>query len=1164
MYIAESPMPWGISMRRPAAVVSCMIATTVAVAGLVASPATAGVARQAEDPPPAAPDRVADPDAVLDAGWRASTDRAVTTVGDPTGLHVLVADRAGAYQWRTVATLTEPMLEADQWIGQFCVNGAGSHAVVVYAPRAFTNRPALMEAGAFAAVVDLATGDVTKLEQRVTLAYYNPACGADGTAVLSRLEQSYQAGVPAKTWIATVDTTSATVQTEVRADGQLSSAVPVGGEIIAAKGDTLVTVGAAGETTIITHTGGAPLRLMPEGDGGLAFQVGRDDEVDLARLADDGSTQVVETVPLGAVKLRPGAGGEVYAMGQPSGRLSGGALPEHWRSTDAPPDSQPSTEGGLVVIRAGNGVAPAAGLTTAATTGVGEPRPVRIEAKLPGRAEQPVLGFAVRPAVGLPGAVPSPSLGGPAGADQGGEPESGAGTMAEDYSTVPWDPDRACAVPRNDPQVQVYQPSHEEVEWAVDLAVRGQLTITRPANWLNSGLPSYSPQDLFPSKPLADGGSVPAQIMLAVVAQESNLYQASWRIVDGLAGNPLTSAGFYGMPWDNPDPYLLNWADVDCGYGAAQVTTGMHSDDTGQTVNGVQMTYTKQKAVAQDYAVNIAAGLRILQDKWNQTYNAGLIANDGDPSKLENWWFAVWAYNSGFYPDQGSGPWGVGWSNNPASPMYPEDRAMFLTAALPHPDVDPPDAVGYDNARHPNHWSYPERVMGFAYHSLRRWDYQQEEYLSTYQPAFFDGDTTLGVQPHRLTFCNIVVNDCDPENETYEAGQYPGYPLTHCMRDDLMCWYHGSRVWVLNGCEGCGVERRRYIGGTPEPPRANPIYSAPCTRVGLPDDALIIDDIDSAEPLGRHGCARTWGDNGTVELEFASRAGPQGDPVYPSKVDFHQINGGFGGHFWMAHVWDPNVKPAMRVTATWTLDSVVDGPAAVWVHVPDHGARTHSAHYQIGHEFGLADIEVQQEWISNRWRRLGAFQFDDQPWVRLSNMNEQAGGTVSMAFDAVAFQPLPVACYGQWCDGLDPNFSSCDQPGADVGDEIYGSTWSDSPDSPVNLSLQLREGPICQGRWAAITVDGWCETLPPCPISWPRFEYKVERQRLMGSEWVTTDQQSTLINFGTTGTYWTWMVPSDTADDRHQACYRGNAEDKTDEQWPRDKLGSWECTAWYP
>ena len=92
-----------------------------------------------------------------------STDRAWTTAGDADGFHLLVADAADGYRWRTAATLSEPGVETDQWIGNACVTGSGRRAVVVYAPRTFTNREALFDRGGFTAVVDLRHGVVRKL-----------------------------------------------------------------------------------------------------------------------------------------------------------------------------------------------------------------------------------------------------------------------------------------------------------------------------------------------------------------------------------------------------------------------------------------------------------------------------------------------------------------------------------------------------------------------------------------------------------------------------------------------------------------------------------------------------------------------------------------------------------------------------------------------------------------------------------------------------------------------------------------------------------------------------------------------------------------------------------------------------------------------------------------
>ncbi|HEU4424787.1 MAG TPA: SGNH/GDSL hydrolase family protein, partial [Pilimelia sp.] len=660
----------------------------------------------------------------------AGPDRAVTTSGDETGLHILVADNTAAdtatYRWRTAATLAEPGVETDQWIGQLCLTGSGRRAVVVYAPRQFTNREDAMASGGFAAVVDLDSGAVTKLAERVSLAYYNPACGVGETAVVSRLE--YGAGA-ASTWLGVVDTAGGARLSAVRTRGQVTSAIPYRGRLIAAKGNALVEVAPGGAVREVARTGAVPFRLMPDGADSLAFQTVRGADVELWRLAG-GTARPISSAPAGAVKLRPGTGGRVYVVGGNARKRTAGRLPGGWRAVDAPPDSAVSTTGALVVTRsaaAPGGRGPVDGLAdpVAITT-----RPAATRA-VAGAVTRRVVNPDVAPA----GLAPSPARRGHAAAGRApaaaGRPP--AARALADHSTTPWDPDRACAVPRNDPTIQVFQPSPKQVEWAANLAVRGQLTFQRPANWLNNGLPAYAPQGLFPSKPLAGGGYVPVQVLLGILAQESNMWQASFHAVDGSTGNPLTSSGFYGIRASaDADPRAIDWTKADCGYGAAQVTTGMRVTDTNTVVNGVLMDYTKQKAVALDYATNVAAGLRILQDKWNVTRGAGLIANDGDPSRIENWWFAIWAYNTGFYPQSGAAPWGVGWANNPANPHYPPDRKMFLTAPLDVPSEGVDDEVGYDNAKHPNHWSYPERVIGFAYTSLRRYDYSDRAWVPTY------------------------------------------------------------------------------------------------------------------------------------------------------------------------------------------------------------------------------------------------------------------------------------------------------------------------------------------------------------------------------------------------------------------------------------------------
>ena len=148
-------------------------------------PGTGSTAEPAPPPPGAVPP--ADRARVLPSDWRTSADLAWTTTGDAAGFHVLVAKASTGYQWRTVTTLVEQGFDSDQWVGNACLTASGNRLVVVYAPRSFTNRVDLFDRGGFTAVVDLASGRVTKMPILSTLAYFNPGCGAGEKAVVTQL-----------------------------------------------------------------------------------------------------------------------------------------------------------------------------------------------------------------------------------------------------------------------------------------------------------------------------------------------------------------------------------------------------------------------------------------------------------------------------------------------------------------------------------------------------------------------------------------------------------------------------------------------------------------------------------------------------------------------------------------------------------------------------------------------------------------------------------------------------------------------------------------------------------------------------------------------------------------------------------------------------------------
>ncbi|WP_329338811.1 hypothetical protein OG252_24870 [Streptomyces sp. NBC_01352] len=979
--------------------------TAVLAMALVAPLASAALTGSSPPGATPLPDRVTDT-SQLPSGWRQSEDRIVTYDGDGTGLHVLVADAAKAYKWRTAATLSEPGIDTDQWIGQSCVTASGDRAVVVYAPRQVINDQLGFQQGAFAAVVDLVDGTVTKLPQLVSLAYFNPGCGDGEQAVLSRPQGE-------GTQLLTVDARRASVTREQTVPGQLTSAVPFGTGIAAATGDSVVSVDRQGDVHTLARTEGTPFRLVPDAHSGLAYQVpAAGKKVEVRRVTDAGSDRLLGSGALGALAVH-GTGGHVFVTGKGAQEDTPGSVlpknwPQDWRVLDVPAASEVSTTGDLALTRVSNGGEAAGGDTVTVVAADGAAQPVGINALAPETGA--AFDFRVKPEAPRrsQGAEQSPALGRSADDESTGittnsvaDPSAGLHTnsvespsaamrldSADDDSPehTTTDPDRACAVTRNDPELQALQPSPAMVEWATDLAVQGKLDVRRRSGWNGTDLSSYTPQGMFPPVALEGGGRVPAQIMLGVLTQESNLVQATSRATAGESGN-FIQGGYYG---NGGSVHTVDWSAADCGYGIGQVTSGMARSDTTFTAE-------QQKAITVDYAANIAASVQILQDKWNQLYKQGILANGGDPRYLENWWFALWAYNSGFnQPDasDAAAPWGLGWFNNPANGLYPPDRKMFLSS-------------GYDDARTPNLWTYPERVLGWAAYSQQKTD----PTTGTSGPAFTVGTWPTGkapdAQPPHDAFCDPAVNECDTSKPRKVEGS--SQPEGPCQRDDFKCWWHEASTWT--DCTAtCGTEVLAYKATDPEP-KTTSSRPASCAST-LPANALIVDDVPNTVKFrvgSTNPCAgeKNWTSRGTLSFTFGS-AQQNGATVYPSKIDFHQLGSGFGGHFWFTHTRVPTYTDSV-VTGTWTPDRSIDGWARVLVHLPDHEANTGQATYRID----LGDGTVVEKTISqdtggkNTWVSLDSYEFHGTPTVSLSSDTADGTGDDSIAWDALAFEPLP-------------------------------------------------------------------------------------------------------------------------------------------------------------
>ncbi|MFJ6571015.1 hypothetical protein ACIQNU_26745 [Streptomyces sp. NPDC091292] len=993
---------------------AAMLAGTVQGSAGAADPGPGGEAgaRPAAPAPDAVPaDRRA---ALLGEDWKESGDVAWTTSGDASGFHVLTARERDGYAWRTAATLSEPGFDADAWIGNICVTGSGKRAVVVYAPRTFTNKPALMARGAFTAVVDLASGEVTKLKVKASLSYYNPGCGTGESAVLT---QSGGDDLPG-TRLIRLDTRTGAVAEPIRTKGQVTSAVPAaGGTVVGASGAQVVRIDARGRGTALARTDGVPYRLTPDGDGGLVFLDKRGETSRVKRIGAPAVARPDATRTRPAVLAQGRAtetgltrsAGTVYVTGATKRTAASAELPGTVRRlAGEPKDVTVSTRGAAVLEHPewGDGKG-----TLLLPGDAGRARTVKLSMTVRDSGRE--ASFTVDPARresehAAQGRAMSPGLTGAAPSAKAASGPS-AKAVAAASPTDPVEDERTCSVPRNDPRNQAMQPKPRQVEWAVDMAVTGYLNthISRPANWKNLGMPAYAPQSLFLNPVVEGGGRAMAQVMLGVTAQESNMWQAARSAVPGVTANPLIG-NYYGIDLydgSSANDWDVDFAEADCGYGITQVTDHMRMAGREDGHGGAAWDYQKQRAVALDYTANIAAGLQILISKWNETRAAGMTVNHGTSGRPENWYYALWAYNSGFYAKTTDGsPWGLGWANNPANPEWDAGRLPFMENAAGGDDASA--------AARPQLWPYQEKVLGFAAHPPSFLEspgvmvpaFRQATWNGTGEAVTVKGSALYnraGVKAPENAFCDTS-NSCDPSRISDSASN-DSATSGPCGRADFKCWWNKPVTWKTDCVDTCGYEFIRFANTMPEEADGT-AYPPVCTTAGLPSGALIVDDVPQGTPVIRPGCSNSgWSNAGTFSFQFSNNGT---ETVYPSKVDLHQLGAGFGGHFWFGHTRIADDKGMrLKIEGKWRLKDPLKSQAKVMVHLPDHGAQTARATYEIDTAHGTERRTISQPGNGNRWVSLGAFRFDNTPEVRLNSIASDGTGDKDIAFDAVAFVP---------------------------------------------------------------------------------------------------------------------------------------------------------------
>jgi hypothetical protein len=918
-------------------------ATSVALASAaVFTPGPASA--RPEDPPPPIQGAVANPDVALGEGWQSSSDILVTGVGDSNGFHLYLARERDAFAWKTLATLNAGRGEMGSWTGYTCVTGSGRYAVAVYAPSSAVNRPALIAAGALAAVVDLNSGKARRVATGVQLAYFNPACGPSDRVLLTRSVDVEQR----KTDLIAVDAAAGKAISTRRIKAQLTTPVPaIDGDYGVVRG-ALVRIDKSGNLTTVAKPGGQPYAVGATAHGAMDLltvqRLGNEERAVAYRIANKKLARIGEA-PRSGLDLFGLAGGRNAIVGEIGG-LSASKLQDVSTVASDRKVRAVSREGHLLVLET-------------VTKQVKES--VTVGGAPAQQANVGQMRVAVRPSRSPKVAVGTVTTERMAAADA--QPSGTVSTMLTRQD--PGNP--SCAVPRNDVHRQVLQPSANQVEWAVDLAVQGRLTIQRPTNYLRTGMQAYTPQGMFPLP--AGSPRVPAQLMLAILAQESNLAQASWHAVPGDSGNPLVS-DYYGTREWGDDIWYINYGAADCGYGIAQVTDGMRADSTTRT-------QAQKVAIATDYAANIAAGLQILVEKWNQTRATGTYVNNGDPAYIENWFMAVWGYNSGVYQNTGSGNYGVGWLNNPANPTYPANRQPFLRESL-------------DDASHPADWPYPEKIMGWAETPQWQWIDPLVKYA---EPNFGSASGEHLSLPGRYQFCGGP-NACNPNQ-----------PADPCPNWDSTCWWHGYTSWVEDCLTECGTEKLTYGAGSGEPNLIR-VYPKSCSPFGTFPITQVVDDLaDSANNI--LGCpAQPWAG------KFTIRTGSPPGSAYAEygQVDLHQLGAGYLGHSWFTHAYSAggDEEQLQKVVGTWTPNISDEHPYEILVHLTSHGSNYSQAEYIIkpnGPVYVEFPCTINQN-ISNgqdKWVYLGYYDLYPGARVQLSNIVSNADGSVDVGYDAMAF-----------------------------------------------------------------------------------------------------------------------------------------------------------------
>jgi hypothetical protein len=233
-----------------------------------------------------------------------------------------------------------------------------------------------------------------------------------------------------------------------------------------------------------------------------------------------------------------------------------------------------------------------------------------------------------------------------------------------------------------------------------------------------------------------------------------------------------------------------------------------------------------------------------------------------------------------------------------------------------------------------------------------RFNYASQQWGPAYSAAVWPSTASSPSvsEPSHFEFCVPSKDNCQPNAAPDETGTANSAGL--CTLANSHCWWHYADTWQTNCLAFCGTQHLSYTASSTRPSFTDIYPPDGCTASGLPSNAVIVDTTVSA---GTCSGTKQWTSQGSMSFYFPASQNSSCSSnciQYQGKVDFHQLGTGFGGHIFFSHMTNTPVDTGTSytddsMTATWAPPSSVTGWTRIKVHVPNSGATTRQADYQI-------------------------------------------------------------------------------------------------------------------------------------------------------------------------------------------------------------------------